>query len=62
MALADWAVIDENEIVKEIVSIDILDMSTPSPTADKIGWSMIKIMNETPEIGMIWDGENFKFN
>ena len=58
MAIANWAVCDENNIVQECIVYDILDQNLPSP-ATTPGWGLYKIMNETPDIGDIWTGEEF---
>jgi hypothetical protein len=61
MALEQWAIVDENNIVVEVVLFDVLDPTAESPCTNPT-WGTYKVMNETPEIGMVWDGETFKFN
>jgi hypothetical protein len=58
MALQQWAVVNENNVVKEVVWFDVLDPTATPPTENQT-WGTYLVIGEVPEVGDIWTGDGF---
>ena len=58
MAVQNWAVVNENNIVQEVVLFDVLDPYAQAPTENPT-WGTYLIIGEIPDIGDIWTGDGF---